>query len=236
METKNTLKSKTAQIFVIMGALAILVGALWYWLYFRPHVETMENWRNRIAAREERLDREFREAEARRVAYAEMDRQLEVLSVRWAEVLETLPEVFEDTVVLRHIEEVIYPHTDALSLSLGSSTLRSGDLLYSTTVSLSFTTSYWQFLTILHNLVQGELGNRVVVYSLAVSPLDVREFITMRDEVATGDGAEFIPEHIRPHFMPGGDIEPAGLHMFVVSMNVEYLSIEPLSINKKVES
>ncbi|MCL2576694.1 MAG: hypothetical protein FWE27_01400 [Defluviitaleaceae bacterium] len=219
--------NKTVQIFVIMGSLAVLIGALWYWLYLRPHIAKMEDWQIRIDERTEQLATDERDAQNRRAIYAHMTSYYQELSVRWEIAAAALPDVFDDTKVLRHIQEVIYPHTEEIQLSFGLSEQREGDLLYSTIVNLEFETSYWQFLSILHNLVQGDLGNRVVVYKLEVSPLEVPEFISMRDEIAGGPAAGYLPEHIRPNFMRGAEINPIGLHTLDVTMQVEYLSIEP---------
>ncbi|MCL2224038.1 MAG: hypothetical protein FWB96_03610 [Defluviitaleaceae bacterium] len=219
--------NKLSQIFVIATAVAVLIGALWFWLYFRPHTATMERLRAEIVAREAQIANDYREAQNRRSRYAHMTEFYAELSQRWEVAAAALPYIFDDTEVLRHIQDVIYPHTSAINMSFNTSTQREGDLLYATVVSLQFETSYWQFLSILYNLVQGDLGNRVVVYTLDVSPLETAEFISMRDTIAGGPAAGYIPPHIRPAFMPGAQINPIGLHTLSVRMQVEYLSIQP---------
>jgi hypothetical protein len=116
--------------------------------------------------------------------------------------------------------------------------MRADDLLYSTTVNLNFATSYWQFLSILYNLVQGDLGNRVVNYTLQVVPLDEEEFNSMRIEILGGPAAGYIPTGfdlfggrqvniLQALMQPAAVTDPIGLHTLGVQMQVEYLSLEP---------
>jgi len=162
-----------------------------------------------------------------------MTEQYNVLSAQWEVKAANLPHIFDDTAALRHIQSVIYPHTEQVTLGFGLSQRREGDLLYSTVVNLNFKTSYWQFLSILYNLVEHEnLGNRVVNYTLSIQPLEPEEF----HDMVRGPGEEFIPEHILAefaqdffeYFVRGNtEVEILGLHTITANMQVEYLSITP---------
>jgi len=213
-----------------MSCIALLIAALWFWAYLRPSNERRAAQRVAITERTERLQREREDAEAREALFRTLTARHTEISVRWDEVKSDLPEEFKDTAALRHIEHVIYPHTREIELDFNLSEQREGDELYSTVVTLRFETSYWQYLSILYNLVQGNLGNRVVVYRLEVSPLEESEYISMlRDReygILMTDAFGHIPEHIR-EVLNDGNINPVGLQTFEVEMEVEYLSLLP---------
>jgi len=221
---------KKREIVIIMSCLALLIAALWFWAYLRPSNERREEWRQKITEKTERLERARQDALARQDRFETLTAREAELRVRWDEVARDLPNEFKDTAALRHIQQVIYPHTREIELDFNLSEQREGDELYSTVVTLRFETSYWQYLSILYNLVQGNLGNRVVVYRLEVSPLEESEYISMlRDReygILMTDAFGHIPEHIR-EVLNDGNINPVGLQTFEVEMEVEYLSLLP---------
>jgi hypothetical protein len=218
--------TKTRELFMIMAGITLLVAAIWFWAYFRPSSNRVAQIRIDTEERENELNATMEAARVRRRIHEELTERHRVLSAEWREKAANLPQRFDDRAVLRHIQYVIYPHTEEIELSFDVSERREYDLLYSTVVTLEFETSYWQFLAILHNLIQGDLGNRVVNYTLEVSPMEESDFVEMRTNVAGGRGAGYIPEHIR-HVFVTNEIDPIGLHMLSVEMEVEYLSIEP---------
>jgi hypothetical protein len=240
---------KAKELFIIMGGVTILVAALWFWLYLRPSNARVEDWRERTVERDARLDLTELEANARATNFARMTAHFADLNARWEQAAAALPFYFDDTAVLRHIQSVIYPHVveteegdGTIDLTFGLSRQREGDLLYSTIVTLNFTTTYWQFLSILYNLVEREddmnLGNRVVNYSLTVSELEMTEFRDRLDGLIylVGPEEDDIPEHIIMQFIHdfqayfggrGADVEMQGLYLLNVQMDVEYLSINP---------
>lgn len=222
--------AKIRELVVIMVALAILLGALWFWLYLRPSLARMADLEVRIEERYNNLNTQRDEAQARRDRFAELSAQLAVRTVEWNEASADLPQTFRDTDVLRHVQQRIYPHANVIELEFYASERRPGDELYSTRVNLVFETSYWQLLSILYHLVEEEaLGNRIVVYEIDIFPMEAADFL----ENVIGI-AEYFPDHIREQFVPlfqaylaGADVEFPGLYMLQVDMYVEYLSLEP---------
>jgi hypothetical protein len=223
---------KAKEIFIIMGCLTVIVAGLWFWVYFRPSQNRVSELRIATEERYERLNREQMLAEFRRASRDILYEQLEYSRVEWEVIQADLPVTFSDTEVLRHIQRNIYRHTDNIQLEFGTSMQRPEDELYSTIVSLAFTTTYWEFLTILYRLVEGEegavdsLGNRIVTYDITSSEIyDMDEFITRIQGVA-----EFMPTHIFEQVQQvvlGGAVDFTGLYMLQVTMEVEYLSLEP---------
>jgi hypothetical protein len=248
--------NKMRELFIIMGALSVLVAAIWFWAYLRPSQARAEQLRIDIINRETDLNTQRQEAEDRNATFARMTARYEELIVRWEDKSSALPDVFDDTEVLRHIQRVLYPHvragldeddeqTKRIELTFGFSEMREDDLLYSTVVDLKFETTYWQFLSILYNLVEQEnLGNRVVNYRIGVELISIEEFTERIDGLVylTGTREDDIPMHImeqfredfsRAHATTGrGGEENApppmeGLYLLTVEMQVEYLSIRP---------
>jgi len=222
---------KQRELILIMLCIAALTAAAWFWVYYQPATARIEEQRQRIAAKEESMRVALEQAEQRTRQHEKLSADFTRIKAEWEVAAAALPDKFNDVEVLRDIQRVIYPHTSELSLSIGNSEQRKGDELWSTTVSLNFTTSYWQFLSILYDLVNADLGNRVVNYNLGVSSLAPADF---RDMVL--GSRDNMPEHIieqfiddfQNYFMRGRtDIEIIGLHMLDVSMRVEYLSLHP---------
>jgi DNA-directed RNA polymerase subunit F len=218
-----------------MGALTVLIAAIWFWAYFRPARNRMADLRTETAEREERLATEQREAEERERIARLLRADRAELTEEWDQVQrEDLPSDFSPRDVLRHIEDVIYPHTRFIEVEFNASELREDDELYSTIVTIEFETTYWQLLTILHNLVQGGLGNRVVTYEIDVFPMDeseLRDILEHREYgVLNTAAAEFIPEDILTEiraFLHRTVEESPGLFRLFVEMDVEYLSMRP---------
>jgi hypothetical protein len=237
--------TKAREVFVIMGAVSLLVAALWFFVYLRPSMNRAAAMRVLIEERDAELDNRQAQAEYRRREHNRLTEHFAALSARWAQAAAALPFYFDDTAVLRHIQSVIYPHTEQLELEFSMSELREGDQLYSTVVSLEFRTSYWQLLAILYNLVERDddmnLGNRVVNYDLVVSPLTIGDFTDMLDGLIyfVDPEEDDIPEHLIMQFIHDfqrehdsgrrGEEEPPmfGLYDIHVEMEVEYLSIRP---------
>jgi|GEM_PF-1339415 len=234
---------KSRQVFVILFFIGVLGTALYLWAFLRPARVTIETMQQDVVARRATIDENRRQANARIAMYEHAAAELEVLAELEREERTALPPIFDDTAVLRHIYDVVYPHTNpanpTINISFGNSQARPGDDLWSTTIELSFETSYWQFLSILHNLVEGDpdrdilerdLGNRVVEYNFNVRPMTREEFGGMlMQESPLGYAWSEIPVHIRNEFhadfLAGRDI--MGLYMLNVNMRIEYLTLEP---------
>lgn len=227
-------KKTSRRVFVIIFFIGVLVTVIYLWAYFRPQRNRIDEMRQDVVARYDHITETYRRALERNRIYEALLESYEYLSVEWAIEEAVLPDRFYDTAVLRHIYEVIYPHTNpanpTISLSFGVSEEREGDALWSTRIELEFETSYWQFLAILYNLVQGELGNRVVEYEFNVEPMAREQLAGMLTfEGPLGYSWALIPEHLRrqfhPAFIAGEDV--LGLYMLDVTMTVEYLTLEP---------
>jgi hypothetical protein len=222
--------AKTREVFIIIGGIAVLAAALWFWLYLRPSNARVYELRNDIAARRIRLDTTRRDAENRVERYAIMNARFEELSRQWEIAAADLPDYFDDLEVLRHLQRVIYPHTETIQLNFGLSTRREADLLYSTIVNLEFTTSYWQFLTVLYQLIEEEaLGNRVINYTIDVRPMTGDEESAFR--TAVPGFAEYMPPHVfaqvQANVLGMADVLFRGLYMLRIEMQLEYLSLQP---------
>jgi hypothetical protein len=213
-----------------MGALALLVAALWFWLYLRPMQNNIYNLQNNIAERQARISQAEMLAMVRSNNHANLVYQLEVRGAEWEVASADLPQTFRDTDVLRHIQRNIYPHATSVDIRFNESERRPYDELYSTIIDLEFETSYWQFLSILYHLTEEEaLGNRIVTYRINVTPMPADDFLENVIGVA-----EYIPEHIRAQFVAdfhayhaGADVQFDGLYNLRIDMQVEYLSLEP---------
>ncbi|MCL1843195.1 MAG: hypothetical protein FWF79_05235 [Defluviitaleaceae bacterium] len=219
------------ELFIILFFVAVLGGVVYFLVYFRPARDRIENMENRIATREAQITSDENAARARNAQYEIVSTEHVRLREQWEFEAADLPYVFSDTQVLRHIQDVIYPHTRAVQLGFDVSVERPGDELWSTIISLDFETSYWQFLSILYNIVQGYLGNRVVSYSFSVEPLSPADFRYMVEPVVD-DMPEHIVEQFRSDFQQffifgNQNIEMMGMYMLSVSMEVEYLTLNP---------
>jgi hypothetical protein len=222
---------KTRELIIILFFVGVLAGVLYFWFYLQPARRRIEERRVSIVERTERLEREHLAAAGRRNVHRNLSNDHDVFRAAWIVEAAALPQRFNDVQVLRHIQEVVYPHTREIRLTLTEPEEREGDELWSTTVSLAFTTSYWQFLSILHNLVQGELGNRVVNYDFSVMPMEPTDFIEMVEAVLIYM-PDYIVEQFRSDFVRvfvqgDQDVEFIGLYMLEVNMEIDYLSIEP---------
>jgi hypothetical protein len=222
---------KQRELIMILLCIAALMAAAWFWVYYQPATERIAQEEQKIEEKKESQRIELEQADQRTRRHANLSEDFRLIKEEWEVAAASLPDRFSDVEVLRDIQRVIYPHTGELSLSIGNSEQRAGDELWSTTVSLNFKTSYWQFLSILYDLVNADLGNRVVSYNLSVTPLDPSDFRSMVE-----GSADNMPEHIveqfieeyRAIFLHGRtDVEIIGLHMLDVNMRVEYLSLEP---------
>lgn len=211
------MKKKKKEIAAIAAGVAVLLGGLWILLFLRPNIETRAQLEVMIAAQiEDNTQREVAAINRTRI-YNDLTESLRGLSAQWAVAAATLPTTFDAPRVLRDVQRVLYPHTESIHLTFGVSTRRPADLLYSTIVNLRFDTSYWQFLTILHNLIQRPedlaewerevddrelLGNRVVTYTLNVNLMEERDFLDMlldteRGILRGGDVYDSLPPEIR---------------------------------------
>lgn len=221
---------KGREVFIILFFIAVLGTALYAWAYLRPARERIAELREDITEREARLENERLQAMIRANQYAGLYELHTELSAQWEVEAAALPVIFDDTRVLRHVQSVIYPHTDSLTLAFGMSEEREGDELWSTTIYLEFETSYWQFLSILYNLVQGDLGNRVVNYTFTVTPMDPDDF-NERITPVVDDMPDYIRNQLGPQlynffYLGNRDDGIVGLYMLEVQMEVEYLSQE----------
>jgi len=227
---------KERDLVIILVCLSILMAVAWFWLYLQPTMDRIEALERRTLEREQALDLRYSQVRQRRVTYDRLTEEYQRIRAEWDIAAAALPRRFYDTEVLEHIQRVIYPHTDSLSLSFSDSVQRPGDQLWSTTISLSFNTTYWQFLSILDDLVYGELGNRVINYSLGVSPLSHSDFFYM----VQGPAVEFLSDdmraeltayvqHVNAYFggpnAPIGDVM-IGPYTLSISMSIEYLGLE----------
>ncbi|MCL2049260.1 MAG: hypothetical protein FWG87_11100 [Defluviitaleaceae bacterium] len=218
---------KTKELLIILIFLGVAAAAMYYWLYLIPKNNAIAEWDVKIEERRKQIDDDRAAALDRQQEKVRLTAQRAEFSEDWAREAAALPERFSDVEVLRHIQEVIYPHTDKVSLNFNESVERAGDEIWSTSINLSFSTSYWQFLSILHNLVAGELGNRVINYSLRVSEIEPGDFRAMVEPVL-----DTIPAEILSQFLPdfrayyaNRNVDFMGMYMLDVSMEVEYLSI-----------
>jgi hypothetical protein len=210
------------QVFVILFFVGVLGAALYFWAYYQPASRRMDALRTRIEVKTEQLAADERAARDRELVYASITEEYVELVAQWDIEAQTLPEEFNDTRALRHIHRVVYPHTDKIELEFGISEEREGDELWSTTVELSFETSYWQFLSILYNLVQDDLGNRIVNYEFTVRPLveGRAQFIERLTSIL-----DHVPDDIRRRLQREiAQPEPFGFYMLDVTMEIEYLS------------
>jgi hypothetical protein len=222
---------KKRELFIILFFVGVLGAALYWWVYRQPAMRRIEGLETLIEERTQQLDRDRNAAQTRRNIYSDLSVRHNELREEWLVEAAALPVRFDDVQVLRHIQEVIYPHTQRIELEFGVSEEREGDELWSTTIELSFRTSYWQFLSILYNLVQGELGNRVVTYEFEVFPLSPGEFREMVEPVLI-HMPDYIVEQFRSDFIEffvrgNQSVEFMGLYLLDITMTVEYLSIEP---------
>lgn len=222
---------KQRDLIVILVCLAVIIAAVWFWVYYQPASNRIEQLEARTEERREDLRVAEQQARQREVGYANLSAEYAEIKEAWEVAAADLPVRFKDTEVLRHIQSVVYPHTENLNLSFSNSVQRADDELWSTTINLNFETSYWQLLSILDTLVHGDLGNRVINYSLNVSPLAPAVFLSLVER-----SLEHIPYHIvqqfnrqiYEYFVLGlEDAEIWGLYMLNVTMDIEYLSLEP---------
>lgn len=244
------MKKKKKEITAIAIGVAILLAGLWVLFFLRPRIETISEYGERTAAliEDNRVRREA--IQARHTRYAQLGYDLTDVRAEWEVAAADLPTTFDSATVLRHVQHVLYPHTGEIELNFGVSTQREYDLLYSTTVELTFVTTYWQFLAVLNNLVNPDdvlwallfedgdrLGNRVVNYELSVEPIEEGDYLDLllgdRDNYGILGHWSFgeMPPHIRDvlqsDYANRDEINPAGLQMFEVTMIVEYLTLEP---------
>jgi hypothetical protein len=222
---------KQRDLIIILVAVSALTALIWFWFYFQPANEKIAALENRIETRKEELRLAEEAAGIRTQEHAVLTAEHEEVREKWETEAANIPDTFEETSALRHMQRVIYPHVDNLTISWGDSTMRENDGLWSTTVNLNFSTSYWQFLSILHDLVNADLGNRVINYSLGVAELEPGEFRYMIE-----GSLDNMPEHIieqfrqsfQNYFVRGlTDTEIIGLHMLSITMQVEYISLYP---------
>jgi hypothetical protein len=220
---------KQRDLIIIILCLSVLAAVAWYWAYYQPSRNRILALEARIEERKDALRLAEEQARQRSVEFDELTLRNEEIQEEWKIVAADLPERFVDTDVFRHVQSVIYPHTRELSMNFSDSVQREGDELWSTKINLSFSTTYWQLLSLLDTLVNGDLGNRVVNYSLGVSPLTPEEFLA-EVERSLGD----IPDHIINEFstqiheyftLQNENAEIWGLHMLNVGMEIEYLGL-----------
>ncbi|MCL1883810.1 MAG: hypothetical protein FWF81_08685 [Defluviitaleaceae bacterium] len=156
-------------LIVIMICFAALIAVMWFWIYYQPALGRISELERSILHRAESLHLAEEGAKRRILKYADINERYSAVREEWEVMAASLPYKFEDTEVLRSVQNVVYPHVRNLNLSFSGQSQRPDDGLWSTGINLSFATSYWQLLAILDKLVDGEMGNRVVNYSLSLN-------------------------------------------------------------------
>jgi hypothetical protein len=108
--------------------------------------------------------------------YERLTARYEDLVTEWNSSAQSFEAVFNGADVLHHIRNVVFPHVDSLEIEIGASSEFEEGYLFETPIKLTFSTTYWELISMVNNLTTGNLGIGIVGIDIKnISQMEIDE-------------------------------------------------------------